>query len=665
MIYGYGILWMASSFWNHPFRMAHALLLLARQQRQRPITFASYDASSVSVVSTFFSFTSSCSCSSLDGVAGHIRKSDRWERAGRRRSALVGLGLGVQGDPGGDCGTSRRESSNDDQRRRGGNTKRTLRPSWCAHRRRTTTTTSFLTGTTSNYDHLNHNNKDEDEDDEDDEEEYVGGHARTTAIQGHVLIRGLGGFPSAPRNTTVSIATDASIPTTIESSQNKGSNRTGRRRQQQEPKTTLPNEHSMRQKKKKKNPMFLERAGRGIVEQDAQRTRLLNNRFYARKDSFDSLNLYRRPGLSDLSLASESSSSTSSLSRFLGTFWITLPARLLTFAVAYVAFPYILALSDKFVTMDPDQLDDITSKFGPGIAILYGTFTSLTISILYQRQKSIQESAALEASLLVLVLHSLVSLFHNDPTRTIQAAQAVVDQVRTMVKSSRGMEMMQIMYTDPYSRMLELVNEYEQNQPTADQQARQANLASDCRDIVRELTKTRSVRLAEEARALPPTHFLILNVLTSFILLAYSINTLPVFDRVGGEPPSESTLIFGLLTSVYVLFYNFADDLNNPFEGVYQIRRSTTATHLLQIKWFLVNHPLLCDQINFCEEPNMEMEDNNDIDGEDIATRGTIAFVGNTATTTTTGRRNGSHRDKTGITTMHYHHHRHRDTWIH
>ena len=42
--------------------------------------------------------------------------------------------------------------------------------------------------------------------------------------------------------------------------------------------------------------------------------------------------------------------------------------------------------------MAPNQLDDITGRFGPGIAILYGTFTSLTnISTLYQRQKSIQE----------------------------------------------------------------------------------------------------------------------------------------------------------------------------------------------------------------------------------------------------------------------------------
>ena len=57
-----------------------------------------------------------------------------------------------------------------------------------------------------------------------------------------------------------------------------------------------------------------------------------------------------------------------------------------------------MSLLDKFVTMAPDQLDDITGRFGPGIAILYGTFTSLTISTLYQHQKSIQEHVATESS---------------------------------------------------------------------------------------------------------------------------------------------------------------------------------------------------------------------------------------------------------------------------
>ncbi|KAL7581734.1 hypothetical protein ACA910_022271 [Epithemia clementina (nom. ined.)] len=331
----------------------------------------------------------------------------------------------------------------------------------------------------------------------------------------------------------------------------------------------------------------------GLIEQAAQKTRLLNERFYARKDSFEPENMRRPPGLQDLSLASETG-------RWLDKFWITLPARFITCGAAYLSFPYIMALLDRFVTMAPDQLDDITSKFGPGIAILYGTFTSLTISILYQRQKSIQESVATEASLLVLILRNMIALFRGDRERTIEAGQTVADQIRTLVKSSRGAEMMQIMYTDPYSRLFELVNEYDETL-TDKEHERKNTLMTFSRDTLRELTKVRSIRLTEEARALPPTHFLVLNVLTSLILLAYCINTLPIFDRVGGEPPFESALIFGLLTAIYILFYNFADDLNNPFEGVYQIRRSTAATHLLEAKWLIVNHPILKDDVDFEE----------------------------------------------------------------
>jgi hypothetical protein len=39
--------------------------------------------------------------------------------------------------------------------------------------------------------------------------------------------------------------------------------------------------------------------------------------------------------------------------------------------------------------------------------------------------------------------------------------------------------------------------------------------------------------------------------------------------------------------------------LNDPCRGVYQIRRSGVASHLLEIKWLLVNHPLLRGEVDF------------------------------------------------------------------
>ena len=138
-------------------------------------------------------------------------------------------------------------------------------------------------------------------------------------------------------------------------------------------------------------------------------------------------------------------------------FWVTVPARILTAGVAYIIFPYLTMFLDSFVTMPPEDLDEITSKFGPGVSILYGTFISLTLSILYQRVKDIQDAAARESAMLTLVTRNLLSVFKNDRDFAIEAAQCCADQVRTFVKTSRGAELMLVMYSDPYARMMDLI----------------------------------------------------------------------------------------------------------------------------------------------------------------------------------------------------------------
>lgn len=232
--------------------------------------------------------------------------------------------------------------------------------------------------------------------------------------------------------------------------------------------------------------------------------------------------------------------------------------------------------------------DEITSKFGPVIAILYGTFVSLTLSILYERQRKIQESVGVEASFLVYITRIMLSLFRKDKENAIEAGQCSADQIRTLVKSSRGEELMLIMYSDPYARMFDLVDQFVETASESTLE-RKGSLIGNARDTIRELMKARSTRLSDEAQALPPTHFLVLDLLTTLILMSYVINTLPTTDRLGA-PSEESSLIFGLLTTTYILFYNFASDLNDPFTGVYQVRRSTAATHMLEAKWLLVNH---------------------------------------------------------------------------
>lgn len=109
----------------------------------------------------------------------------------------------------------------------------------------------------------------------------------------------------------------------------------------------------------------------------------------------------------------------------------------------------------------------------------------------------------------------------------------------------------------------------------------------------------RAERLSVEALSLPPTHFQILNLLTLLILLSFTVSILPTIDRISGAPPTESSLLFAILTNIYVLFYFFAQDLNDPFDGVYQIRRSSSASKLLETKWLIANHPLLQGEVDF------------------------------------------------------------------
>lgn len=358
-----------------------------------------------------------------------------------------------------------------------------------------------------------------------------------------------------------------------------------------------------------------EPGSQNIADSIVTQTRLRLDRSYARKEPFDEANITTPPSLRDLTVPSTSSTYDG--------FWISTPARLLSTIVSFLSFPYITRLVDTFVRdIDMRTLDEITSKFSPGISILYGTFISLTLSILYNRQRTIQDNASIECSQLVVLTRNMLSLFRHDNDnngynqRAVDAGQCSADQIRTLVKSSRGAELMLLMYSDPYARMMELVDSYEDeyvlnnnnNNATSRRRRSSEGLIASCRDVIKDLYKIRAHRLSDESLALPPTHFFILNLLTLLILLGYTISIIPTMPDRTADPASESSLFFAVLFTIYLMFYNFASDLNNPFSGVYQIRRSTAASHLLQLKWLLVNHPSTNNgKIDF-DEPTADTE---------------------------------------------------------
>ena len=252
------------------------------------------------------------------------------------------------------------------------------------------------------------------------------------------------------------------------------------------------------------------------VRDSNRRTRLLNRRSYTSREPFEQRNINDPPCLHDLKPPPSPS---------IESFWISVPYRVLSFALPYFSFPFLIGFLDLYVTMKPDQLADITSKFGPGVSILYGTFISLTLSILYERQKDIQNDAAVEASLLALITRTLLNIFRSDEASSVEVGQSCADQIRILAKGSRGSELLAIMYSDPYARMLEIIEKREATlmARNSGDLGGEAVAIGSCRQILEDLFKIRADRLSDESLAIPPTHFFIMTILTGFILLGYAI----------------------------------------------------------------------------------------------------------------------------------------------
>ena len=195
------------------------------------------------------------------------------------------------------------------------------------------------------------------------------------------------------------------------------------------------------------------------IMKSAKSTRLLKYRNYAKRDAFSSENMHVPPSSKDLSPKARTQ---------LEILWISPLYRWAVLVIFYLIFPYITQLLSKFVTMSPSHLAEITSQFGPGISILYGTFISITLSILYDRQNKIQTNVSAESANMAIVLRSSLSLFRDDKNRMVEVGQCIADQIRHLVMESRGEEIMCLIYSDPYARILELVLEKEREQPAND-----------------------------------------------------------------------------------------------------------------------------------------------------------------------------------------------------
>ena len=332
------------------------------------------------------------------------------------------------------------------------------------------------------------------------------------------------------------------------------------------------------------------------VDIQSRKTIVMKKREYTKKEPFEYENLCTPSTLKDLSPPR---------SELKDIILFSAPAIALSFVTPFLSFPYLVQFLDYHVTIDTKTLGEIASKFGPGVSILYGTFVSITLSLLYKRQEGIQDLAAKESAHLAVIMRNLLTLYKKDQDSAVIAGQCIADQIRTLSIGSRGEELTNIRSSDPYGRLIDLLHKTEEKwiEPSANTKLKRRELLlGRIRENIEILYELRASRLSQESLSLPPTHFFILKSLTFLILLGYTVGTLPsitMTEAGAALPPNESSLLFGLLCTVYLLFYNSASDLNEPFCGIYQIRRAAIASHLMETKWLIVDHPLLKGKVDF------------------------------------------------------------------
>jgi len=194
------------------------------------------------------------------------------------------------------------------------------------------------------------------------------------------------------------------------------------------------------------------------LEKYTQIARLVEPRVYARPDQFERDNTDVPPTIDDVA---PPPSLYGPVATFLA--WNRIPARAVVGALSYLSFPLIISLLDDATqNVEGDTLTTLVNTFLPGVSIVLGTYFSLTLSILYDRLSRMQRTVSSEASLLAVAFLNLMDLFHDDPDAAVEGAQCVADQIATLVRDSRGREIMRVIYSDPYSRILRLVKDRDQ-----------------------------------------------------------------------------------------------------------------------------------------------------------------------------------------------------------
>ena len=257
-----------------------------------------------------------------------------------------------------------------------------------------------------------------------------------------------------------------------------------------------------------------------------------------------------------------------------------------------------------------------------GVSVLFGTLISITYSILFNRQSQLQDAATKESATLSYLTRAISDFFDMNShifsvNDKMDHLQCIWQHCVTLVGKSRGYELVQILEDDPLLKLQSMLQTIEieadtRNSSPSSSISSVATLAPGSESSLNRIRDQivlvhdqvtslllfpslnvslthvfihqRAARIGQESVVLPVIHFYILTALSAYQLMGFvSISvtaqkTVDTFNYVGSQT------FFSILLLVYVLSISFALDLNKPFMGVYQIRRSAISAYLLQIK---------------------------------------------------------------------------------
>jgi len=229
------------------------------------------------------------------------------------------------------------------------------------------------------------------------------------------------------------------------------------------------------------------------------------------------------------------------------------------------------------------EVGAVTTSFAPAISLLYGSWLGLTFSILEERIGELQRTATQESAELKALVERVSLLLdrageHSYRSNANCFFMPLFEQTTTLASRSREEELIVISNNDVYYRfrrgLIQLSGQLGNQDDTGWLQAEITN----CYNLVDQLVAVRADRLSKETKSLPSAHFVILSV--------FSVQLLGVFVYSVAQSPAALDdpvlrVAFSLFVGVYVLVLGFANDLNDPFRGHYQIRRSAINANLL------------------------------------------------------------------------------------